>query len=114
MRSKLLISVVRVTAVAVGVVGIIVGVVAIEVRGIVTVAGAVGTAAKVSPTRLRGVKVIRGARGVVTKTLAGTVAVIGTVGIKVLIPTPPTVATGTVGKTGAGNKLVVVNTSARR
>jgi len=58
--------------------------------------------------------VIRGARGVVIKTLAGTVAVTGTVGIKVLIPTPPMVATGAVGKTGAGNIVVASGTLARR
>jgi hypothetical protein len=96
-------------------VGIIVGIAAIEVRGTAIVAGAVGIGAKVSPIRLKGVKVIRGARGVVTRALAGTVAVTGTVGIKLVIPTLPMVATGTVGKTAVENRVdVVKGTLARR
>jgi len=86
----------------------------IGTRGIGAGAAETGTGAKVNPTRLKGVKVISGASGLIINALAGTVTAAGNVGIRLLTPTPPVVATGTVGNVGAGNKLVVVGTLASR
>jgi hypothetical protein len=76
-----------------------------------------GIGAKVSPTRLNGLKVISGDNGFTTRALAGRGTVTGIGGIRVVIPTPPLVAAGTVGSTGAGNKVenkLVVGTAAVR
>ena len=49
-----------------------------------------------------------GDKGLVTKAMAGKGTVTGTVGIKLVSPTPPIVAAGTAVKVGAGKREAVV------
>lgn len=51
---------------------------------------------------------MRAERGEVISKLAGKVTITGTVGIRLLTPTPPAVAKGTMGSVGAGRREATV------